>query len=1170
MKKKQHVITALSYPVINLRLPSILKISLLLLFFVVFRLQASNSYAQRTKISLNLSNVTIEQTLDQIEKKSDFVFLYNDKTINKSRKISIKMENKDISQILAHIFSGTNVKFFIQDKQIILSVNQTSESKQAHTARKIKGTVTDAQGEPLIGVNVLVKGTTTGIISDFDGNFEIEVPTGSNIITFSYIGYKPQEIKLSESKIPLKIVMTEDTKVLQEVVITAMGIERKAESLTYATQKVGGKEFTRAKDVNFINSLQGKSAGLTITPNSSGAGGGASKITLRGQSSILGNNQPLIVLDGIPMSSSMSSQTNEIVMSAARDGGDLLSTINPDDIASMSILKGPNAAALYGSAANNGVIIITTKGGREGKIRVDVSSNLTLETPLMYSQQQKTFAPEIVGSEVKFNGWGNPVSDLTDDQLAQFPYLTRNPRNNVTDFFKTGQTYNNSVALSGGTEHSSTYFSYGNTVQKGLIDKNKFVRHNLLFKQSYNLFNNKLKIDFSLNYITQKVNNTPVIGIAKGTLTGLYATPRAVDLRYFDRNRTKTATEFDDIVKNPTSGNKKLLGLPIQNFPWALSVNWMNNPYFMLDAMNEESIRDRIMANLTLKYDIYKGLSAQARVSVDKTMGEGTTLEKATIMGANTQSNAATYWGSNNKNREIYSDYLLTYDNSSKNVTYNVTVGTSFKRIKSKSSYMTKTNDTTYVAPNNPYPSASYNGSGRLDYQGSLLNGNLSQSTNWEAAVFATAQVGFWNKGYIDVSFRDDWAKAFQQFAKDGEYIDFAYYSVGGNLLLKELLPFKMPKVNSMKLRVSYSVVGNSVPARFYNAQAYNPINGSITSRPPSFDNPKPETTKAFEAGLDGVLFDNKLDFDLTVYQSIMEHQFMEISTASSNQSKPVNSGRIRNRGIEFTTNYHMTFGRDFRWSTGINLSYNDNKILETYRPLDGSKYDLEIPASGLNVITKFIEGGSYGDLYSKDFEYDESGKIKLIKMADSDGDGEPEYMPSFTKEHNRYVGNTTAKFNFGWNNTLSYKNFSFYMLIDGKIGGKVLSLTEAYMDVNGLSERTANARLTDGGMVTLPDGQKIKARSYYEAIGGEHYDCIYNATNVRFREISLGYTFYDLFGISKNLSISMIARNLGFIYKDSPVDPDISTTAGNTFGGIDSFSLPTTRSYGLNIKVTF
>lgn len=1057
----------------------------------------------------------------------------------------------------------------------VLSVNQTD-------TRTVTGVVKDAKGETLIGVNVLLKGTTTGTITDFDGNFTLNVPS-NGILVVSYIGYQTAEVKLS-SKSNYEIVLKEDSKVLGEVVVTAMGIERKAESLTYATQSISNKELTRAKDVNFINSLQGKSAGLTITPNSSGAGGGSSKIILRGQSSILGNNQPLIVLDGIPLSNGMSSQTDDVMTSTSRDGGDLLSTINPDDIANISILKGPNAAALYGSAANNGVIIITTKGGREGKVRIDVSSNTTFETPLLYPKQQIIYGPEISGNTIEYNGWGGLISDITDEQLAMFPYLTRNPRNNITDFFRTGQTYNNSVSLSGGTEHSTSYLSYANTIQKGLIENNDFVRHNLMLKESFSLFNKKLKIDMSLNYVTQRAENRPVIGKAKGVLPGLYRTPAAVDLRYFDVNRTVIADKYNPISNGDTQTNPNLVGTPVQNFPWLNQV-WINNPYFMLDAVDDLAKKDRIMASATIKYNIIEGLDIQGRASIDKVIDNNTVTEDASIRLDKNQMLAGKYWGSRNNSKEFYADALLTYQKRflDDKLSFNATVGSSMKRIWTQNLWVSRQNDTTYVHPNWSRPIDGENVSQDIKNRGVLSANDSGETMYWETAVFATAQFGFWDKGYIDFSFRNDWNKAFQQWARNKKgYKSFPYWSVGGNVLLKDIIDPNNTNnnLNNLKVRASYSVVGNSVPAEFYDAQTISALTGAYSARPATFDNPKPETTTGIELGIDGAFFNNKLGVDLTLYQSTMENQFLRITT-SSGESKPVNSGIVRNRGIELTLTYNMRFGHDFRWTTGLNLAYNDNKILRTYKSADGTPVEIEVGPSSLGVKSKYLEGGSYGDLYAKDFQY-KDGKIILTgvdnTLVQQPGESDQDFerrknanaSPQMTSTYDRFIGNTTANFTYGWNNTFTWKDLSLYILLDGKIGGKVLSITQSELDQYGLSQRTADARQQNGGFVVLPDGQEIPARNYYEAIGAAQYDCVYDATNIRVREISLGYTFYDVFGPSKNLSISAVARNLGFIYKKSPVDPDISVTAANASGGIESFSLPTTRSFGLNLKMTF
>lgn len=1123
----------------------------------VLVLSATNSlYSQ---ISVNVNSEKIRTVLSQIEKSSEYVFFFNDNLLDIDKVVSLQASNETLEKVLGKLFNNTNIAYAIKpNQQVVLSAKSqigTTSSK----SKRITGIITDENGGPIIGASIQVEGSIGGTITDYDGKFTLDNISEQSAFVVSYIGYTPMTVKVDKRNAYM-IKLKEDVKTLGEIVVTAMGIERKAESLTYATQKMSGKEFTRNKDVNFVNSLQGKSAGLTITPNSSGAGGGSSKIILRGQTSILGNNQPLIVLDGIPLSNGMSSQTTTLDTEGGRDGGDVLSTINPDDIADMSILKGPNAAALYGSAANNGVIIITTKSGREGKVRVDVSSNVTIETPFVYPKVQAMFAPTILGSTMELDGWGKPIANITNDELAMFPYLTRNPRNNLSDFFSTGQTYNNSVSLSGGTVASSSYFSYGNTTQKGLIANNRFTRHNLLLKESFRLFNEKLKLDFSMNYITSKTNNRPVIGKGFSSLVGLYRTPGAIDLRYFDRNRTHTATPYDKVVTDGY-GNSKLIGEQVQTWGW--NEIWINNPYFMLNATRDELKRDRIMATANAKVDIMKGLTFQARASVDKINDKSLNTRQASIItGVTVAEQTGRYWSGQNEHREIYSDYLLTYIKDIKDISFNATVGTSWKRIHTRSTYISKGNDSTYMKPNLAWPLPGMNGSEDLNYRGGNLEASdTGVNIDWETAIFATAQIGFWDKAYIDFSVRNDWYKAFQQFAKDNRYKSYPYWSIGGNVLLKQIFPNAFPNINSLKLRGSYSVVGNSIPNTIYSVQIINPLTGKISARAPSFDNPKPETTKATEIGLDGLLVNNKIDFDLTLYRSVMENQYLNYSIASSGQSKPVNSGKVRNQGIEFSVGFNHRFIRNIRWRTGINMSYNDNRILQTYRPADNSQVEIQVGPSSLGIRARYLEGGSYGDLYVRNYKYDSNGKIVLA-------DGKPTFDDDWN--NSRKIGNTAANFNFGWNNTLIYKDFSFYLLLDGKIGGKVISLTQSEMDKYGLSERSAVARTKNNGIIRLEDGQEVSAKDYYEAIGGAQVDCAYDATNVRVREISLGYTFLDIFGPGKSIVVSVIARNLGFIYKKAPVDPDISVSAANGASGIESFTLPTTRSFGINLKLSF
>ncbi len=1034
----------------------------------------------------------------------------------------------------------------------------TEFAVQQQNERTVTGVVKDKSGEPLIGVNVVLKGTATGTITGLDGDFMLQVPA-SGVLEISYIGYKTVEVKLTSSN-TYDVVLHEDTEVLSEVVVTAMGIERKASSLTYATQTVKNTELTRARDVNFVNALQGKSAGLTITPNSSGAGGGASKILLRGQSSMIGNNQPLIVLDGVPLANGMQSQVGagSLMNGGARDGGDILSTINPDDVASMTILKGANAAALYGSAANNGVIVITTKGGRQGNLRVDVSSNSTFERAIMLPELQTSFGGTVNGYRgVDFDGWGPALSSITSDEMSRYPYLTKDSGyDKLKDFYGTGMTFTNSVALSGGTEKMSTYFSYANTTQRGVFEQNKFKRHNIMFKQTYNLFNNKLHLDFSLNYINQRLNNRPSVGKTYSSIFGMYRTPANIDMRYFKENYAHTGTLEDDMVSDLEYGNRHLINEPIQTWNWY--DQYVNNPYWILNMLNNETITNRLLSSFTAKYDIIDGLSAQARLSVEQNFIEETDSKYATTNRESRTKAGISYVG-NNWNRNIFSDYLLTYNKRFLDkIDFNVTAGASLRRVKSGSVSTYNEMDTAAIYPNIFLPQ---NDKARTDSKSATTT--QTWDNNWETAIFATTQIGFWDYAYIDASFRTDWSKAFQQFAEEGKYKSFSYWSLGGNVLLKDLIAKHNDKVNSLKLRASYSVVGNSIPNVVYAAQTLDFATGALSAKAAPFHNPKPETTSSFEVGFDGAFFNNAFDFDVTFYNTVLDNQVMQIST-SSGQNQYVNSGKVRNRGIEVTANYNWRINRDWAWYTGITFAYNNNKILETYTP-EGSDVPnpIELDISNRFRI-KFVEGGSYGDIYMNEIMRDENGNM----LVDQNGN------PRMTSDFSKKVGNNTANTTFGWHNTFTWKDLSLYILLDGKIGGKVVSITEAELDAYGLSQRTADARINNpNGLTGVNDGKTVNVpwENYYTTIGlTTTDDYVYDATNIRVREVSLGYTFRDLFGPSKSLSLSVIARNLGFIYKNSPVDPDISVTAANALSGIDIYSLPTTRSFGINIKATF
>lgn len=1065
-----------------------------------------------------------------------------------------------------------------------------------------KGIIRDEFGEPMIGASVRVVGNPSqGAATNIDGEFSIANVKPGTKLTITSIGYDPIEV-VWDGK-PIDVQMGINTKQLEAVVVTAMGIKREEKTLTYAVQTIKSDEVTRIKETNFVNALQGKSAGLTITPNNSGAGGGASRIVLRGSTSILGSNQPLIVIDGVPMTNGMGSQvTDNIDMGGAKSGDDLLSTINPEDIENMTILKGPNAAALYGSAANNGVIVITTKSGAEGTVKVDISSSTSIDRIAMYPKQQQWYGISNQGSSLSHSqwaAWGPRIGTRDANDVAANPWLMNSARESIKDLFQTGVTLNNGITLSGGTENSRTYFSYNNTYQSGILPDNKFMRNNVMLKESFSLFNKKVNISTSLNWIHQRTDNSPVVGKALSSLFALYRTPADVDMRYFKNNYFHSGVNGETWT-DPTTGNPKLVGLPVQTWPWAQ--DYLNNPWWVNKMVNDKAKRDRILGNITLSWDIWKNLKYQTRFSVDMVLEEGLNEEMATMMRAAFDYKGGKYSSNHSRSSDIYNDHMLTWnDRFNDKFDVNLAVGGSFTRHYSRSTSIFTGIDTSGV-PNAFVPQNNRN------YRPTNPNGSATSAsdswdyTDWSSALFMTASVGLWDKVYIDGSYRRDWCQAFQQFTEKGDYKSFGYWSVGGNVLVDKFFKNKPLWLDQLKWRASYSVVGNAVPNQFFGRQTIDFKTGAVSTRPLLFDDPKPETTKAFETGLDTWWFNNKFNFDITYYNSTLHNQFLTINL--NGLSKPINTGRIRNTGVEISAGYRWVIDNNWTWQTNVNYAYNDNKILETYMQDNGLPYIYEVGPKAFHV--KYLEGGKFGDIYVNSFSRytaDEVAKLREqgnttvqeghIKINyGTNPDGSVDYTNAVPRmesgQYQTYVGNTTSPHTFGWSNTFTFKHWTLYFLVDGRVGGKVMSLTEPDLDRYGISTNSGKARLAaennpdlqyinpDGQRILLmylPDGsgRKVSVQRYYETIGQnpmeEH---VYNATNFRMRDISLSYTVPNLFGSMKGMTAQFSVKNAFFLYKDSPVDPDISVSAGNGFSGIDSYSLPTLRSYCITLKFNF
>ena len=1160
------------------------RIKILLFSLFLFVPFLTNATAQsEIVISLDFANAPLSEVLNEISRQTSLSMVYNAKDVDPNRKVTIHANREKLSKVMTDLLKNTNTTYSVRDNHLV--VYSTKETPTVHSTmqqkqRTIKGTVSDEYGEPLIGVSVLVQGTTTGTITDIDGNYTLEILNDEAVLEFSYIGYQKISLRVAGAS-SFNIIMKEDAQQLNEVVVTAMGIERKEKSLTYATQQVKGDELMKVQDANFVNALSGKASGVTITPSAGGAGG-ASKILLRGNKSILGNNSPLIVIDGVPMTNNVNGQTgfdggSNLTYSSTSEGSDPLSLVNPDDIESLNILKGANAAALYGSAAANGVLMITTKKGKEGRISINVSSSATFDRPLLTPKIQNVYGATVdpTAETLSVDSWGKKLSDLTADELNYSGAKLRNTASNddVNDFFRTGATFNNPISVSGGTETVRTYFSYANSYSDGMMRNNNYKRNTLSFRQSYSLFNKKLNVDLSLNYVQAKTKNRPGGGTVMNPLYDLYRMPRNVDLNYYKENyyiengkwTSNEQSYFDSKNNKWTTGTVELTG-PKQE--WAYWQNGMNNPYWMVNTRNSISEEERAYGYISANYQIIDGLKIQGRLSLDRTKMKGTSERMATTWNISAMEDYGMYGQDLNWINEVYVDALLSYDKQIKDFSISATTGWTGHTLKgetqklwAKATTANWKHDTMPTLINFFEPSVS---------QGNVSERSYTLSSNWDKGLLFTGQIGWQEKVYLEGSYRRDWYRAFKQYSYRGTPTNYGYFSVGANALLHQIVT--LPEViTNLKVRASYSEVGNSIPNVLYNARNTDPLTGAaVPSSYSYFNNPIPEKTKSFEAGFDISLFGSALNWDMTYYNSAMHNSYLTISDLGG-LKKPVNAGVIRNQGIETTLSYNLAFAKDWMWRTSVNFSYNYNKIEKTYTKEDGTSAKLEQSIAGGKVMVRYDEGGSYGDLYAQDFKRNEDGSIKLVNGA-----------PQLDTQNYVYLGNMNSKFNLGWSNTINYKDFSLYFLINGRIGGKVISLTEGMLDAVGNSQRTADARLaaeannlytaTGEPAMYMSDGQLVSIEKYYRQVGGNTYGTqyVYNATNFRLGELSLGYTFRNLFGASKHLSLSLVARNLCFLYKDAPVDPDLALSTQNGLGAFDVFNMPSARSFGISLKANF
>lgn len=1027
------------------------------------------------------------------------------------------MKRSKLSKLLLFLLiaSGHNVALYATESGISVSNGSLSSSSVAKVTTT--GQVVDAKGEPLIGVSILEVGTTNGTITDIDGNFTLSVNEGATL-EISYIGYKTQTLPV-RAKLG-QIVMKEDTEVLDEVVVTALGIKRSQKALSYNVQEVKGDALTAVKDANFMNSLAGKVAGVQISSGATGAGG-AARVVMRGMKSLTKDNNALYVIDGVPVFNTGSSGGEG--QYGAMGGSDAVADLNPDDIASVSMMTGPSAAALYGSAAANGVVLITTKKGQTEKTNLTVSNSTTFSKAYIMPEMQNRY-----GTSAGLFSWGAATDRRYDP----------------SDFFNTGTNIINSIALSTGNAKNQTYLSASTTNSDGILPNNSYNRYNFTARNTTNFLNDRLTLDIGAQYIIQNNKNMVSQGQYYNPLPALYLFPRGDN---FDEIRLYERYDTD-------------YGYMKQYWPYGDGGMSLQNPYWIQNKILRTSEKKRYMLNASLKWKVTDWFNITGRVNLDNSDYRNRSEKSASTL--------TTFCGVNGgledamrQERSIYADVLGNIDKTFGEFRLNANFGASI--------YHTSMNQLSIA--------------GDLKIPNFFQMNNINYSANYKPdpqgyddeiqSVFASAELSWRNQLYLTVTGRNDWDSKLAY----SKHPSFFYPSVGLSAVLSDML--ELPEVISYaKIRGSYTIVASSFdrfltnPGYVYNAQTHNWENPTVYP----MDDMKPEKTKSWEIGLNLKFWKNRFNLDATYYRSNTLNQTfsVDIPPSSGYNKAIVQAGNVQNQGVELGLGFHDEWA-GFGWSTNATFTLNRNKVIRlasgSVNPVTGEEIQMEnMPVGWLgkeNVAPRVIltEGGSMTDIYVyNQLTRDNNGNIKV------DQNGNLSMTSSSTPTK---VGDLDADFNLGWTNHFTYKGIDLGVVLSARVGGLAYSATQGILDYYGVSEASATAR--DNGGIPVNNGL-VAAQKYYQTIGtgeggyGRYY--LYSATNVRLQELSLNYTLpKKWFKNVANVTLGVVGRNLWMIYCKAPFDPELSAaTASNYYMNVDYFMQPSLRNIGFNVKVQF
>ena len=1143
----------------------IMKLTAILLFGSLIAMSAS-TYSQNTKLNLSAKNSSLIDIFRQIEDQSEFYFYFNKEEVKSKELVSVDLKETLVTDILNQVLSKTGLEYKIIDRYVVVKqIGAADPAIAMQPNRKISGKVTDVRGSAIPGVSVILKGTTTGVTTNNDGIYSLTTAADANVLVFSFVGMISQEVAIG-NKTTIDVVLTEEILGVDEVVITALGIKRSSKSLGYSTSQVNADQLSVNRTPNLMNSLTGKMAGVSISSLGTGPAG-TSKIRIRGQSSISGQNNPLIVVNGVPIDNTNfgtnpgnAASDNSVGVRGGgntSDGGDGLSSINPDDIESMTVLKGAAASALYGSRAKDGVIMITTKTkGTHKGIGVTYNMNYTSDTPMDYTDYQYEYGqgengkrpttPNPTSGQWSFGEKFEPgMTQVLYDNLT-VPYEPQ--RDIIKKFYRKGQNLTNTISLSSSGDKGGMNLSMANMTSDGIVPNNNYKRNTINLGFSYDL-SDKLSFQGNMNYSSELNENPPNIANQDNSIpTALYAMANSMPLDVLKAN------------SHNALGNEYIYSR-FQN---------RTNPYFTLSDQFQTIRRDRLFGNISAKYEITKWLFIQGRIGQDYWSRDqdynNFPTGQASLAPAPAGFVNGVYTQESRRFRETNADFLLSGTKDFGDFGVNATLGGNQMKRRSDNNSVQVTDFVVrdlYTVQNGRSKDPLYDLSERA------VN-----------SVYGSAEISYKEFLYLNGTIRNDW---FSTLSPENRSI--LYPSISASYIFSETFGTLPGWLTFGKVRAAYAQVGSDTDVPPYSNLLFYTVNSNLAANPSgalqpvggtsgnTVPNPnlRPMSTAETELGLEMKMFDNRVGLDVSVYRKITTDQIVQaqISDASGFVDTRINSGKSENKGIEMMINLVPVRTKDFQWDFTFAGAYNITKVLSLLTDKPGER--ITVGTHVFNGELRQIVGEEMGQIAGYGYKRDANGK----QVFGTNG------IALRTSDMILY-GSALPKWTGGFTNSFNYKGVMFSFLIDFKLGNMMLSGTNFNAYRHGLHQATLQGR-AEGGMVGVgvnekgePNTVKAPVQDFWSVVRSQGIvePVVYNGGYWKLRQITLGYDFTKFLPsdfIVKGIVLNLTANNVLMLKKwVDNIDPESFGYSSDNVIGMESPGLPTTRSLGFNLNFKF